>query len=53
LSDKSKALVDLLNRIDGELAQAAALADAIGVMSSGLVANRYVIGDLITALKTQ
>ena len=52
MSDKSKELVDLLNKIDGELAQAMALADAMGAVSAGLLAARRDVGFLIVSLKS-
>jgi hypothetical protein len=52
VSDRSRELIDLLNKIDGELAQAMALADAMGAMSAGLVAARRDVGFLIVLLKS-
>ena len=52
MSDKSKELIDLLNKIDGELAQAIDLAGQMGAESAVLVAARHDVGFLIVSLKS-
>jgi hypothetical protein len=45
-------LIDMLARIESELHQAAALADEVGIMSSGLTQCRQIISDLGVLLRT-